>query len=213
VRAATTQRNLFETEPELPEGMRYVRELIAPVQERALLAELPALPFKEFEFHGFLGKRRVVSFGWRYGFDGSGLNKADDIPAFLLPVRQRAADFAGLPASALEHALVIEYGPGAAIGWRRDRPVFGDVVGISLLSPCTFRLRRKRDAKWERRSFTAEPRSAYLAVPRAANGSTASRRSTRCAIPSRSAALRQRRSERDFASVRAGRGRSRPVRL
>jgi alkylated DNA repair dioxygenase AlkB len=142
--------------------MRYAPELITPAQEQALLAELPGLPFKEFEFHGFLGKRRVVSFGWRYGFDGSGLNKADDIPAFLLPVRERAAAFAGLSASALEHALLIEYGPGAAIGWHRDRPVFGDVIGISLRSPCTFRLRRKAGAKWDRRSFTAAPRSTYL---------------------------------------------------
>jgi len=36
------------------------------------------------------------------------------------------------------------------------------VIGISLLSPCTFRLRRKAGAMWERRSFAAEPRSAYL---------------------------------------------------
>ncbi|HEU5273043.1 MAG TPA: alpha-ketoglutarate-dependent dioxygenase AlkB, partial [Xanthobacteraceae bacterium] len=74
----------------------------------------------------------------------------------------RAARFAGLDSSALEHALLIEYGPGAAIGWHRDRPQFGDVIGISLLSPCTFRLRRRGGAKWERRSIAAEPRSAYL---------------------------------------------------
>ena len=29
-------------------------------------------------------------------------------------------------------ALVTEYAPGAAIGWHRDRPVFADVVGVSL---------------------------------------------------------------------------------
>ena len=33
---------------------------------------------------------------------------------------------------------------------------------ISLLAPCTFRLRRKMGAKWERVSLVAEPRSAYL---------------------------------------------------
>jgi alkylated DNA repair dioxygenase AlkB len=42
-----------------------------------------------------------------------------------------------------EHALVIEYGSGAGIGWHRDKAVFGEVVGISLLSPCVFRMRRK----------------------------------------------------------------------
>jgi alkylated DNA repair dioxygenase AlkB len=64
--------------------------------------------------------------------------------------------------AALEHALVLEYTPGAAIGWHKDRPVFDDVIGISLLAPCTFRLRRKAGAKWERRSLVAAPRSAYL---------------------------------------------------
>ena len=158
----TKQRDLFESVPELPEGMRYAREIVSPGEEQMLLDELRKLPFKEFEFHGFLGKRRTVSFGWRYGFDGSGLARAEVIPAFLLPVRAHAATFAGLAPSDLEHALLIEYGPGAAIGWHKDRPVFGDVIGISLLSPCTFRLRRKAGSGWKRRSFMAEPRSAYL---------------------------------------------------
>jgi alkylated DNA repair dioxygenase AlkB len=69
---------------------------------------------------------------------------------------------AGIAPDDLPHALVTEYGPGATIGWHRDKGVFGDVIGISLLSPCVFRLRRKVGAKWERYSLTAEPRSAYL---------------------------------------------------
>jgi alkylated DNA repair dioxygenase AlkB len=142
--------------------MRYAPEVISREEEEALLDKLPALPFKQFEFHGFLGKRRVVSFGWRHDFNGGGLGKAGAIPEFLLPVRERAAHFAGLQPSALEHVLLIEYAPGASIGWHKDRPAFDDVIGISLLSPCTFRLRRKARAKWDRRSFTAEPRSAYL---------------------------------------------------
>jgi alkylated DNA repair dioxygenase AlkB len=162
VPAATIQRNLFETANELPEGMRYAPEVISREEEHTLLRELPALPFKEFEFHGFLGKRRVVSFGWRYDFNGGGLGRAGEIPEFLHPLRERAARFAGLEPASLEHTLVIEYTPGAAIGWHKDRPAFEDVIGISLLSPCTFRLRRKAGAKWERRSLTAEPRSAYL---------------------------------------------------
>jgi alkylated DNA repair dioxygenase AlkB len=156
------QKDLFETGSELPEGMRYAAGVLSRDEEQALLKEIPALPFKEFEFHGFLGKRRVVSFGWRYDFNGGGLGKAGEIPEFLLPARERAARFAGLAPAALEHALITEYKPGAAIGWHKDRPAFDDVIGVSLLSPCSFRLRRKAGAKWERRSFTAEPRSAYL---------------------------------------------------
>ncbi len=63
---ASLQASLFDSVPELPDGMRYAPELISPAEERALLQKLPALPFKEFEFHGFLGKRRTVSFGWHY---------------------------------------------------------------------------------------------------------------------------------------------------
>lgn len=149
------QRDLFETSrdsaSELPAGMRYAGELIPHDEEQRLVQAMAALPFKEFEFHGFLGKRRTVSFGWNYDFNGGGLKRAGEMPDFLLPVRARAARFAGLDSSALEHALLIEYGPGAAIGWHRDRPQFGDVIGISLLSPCTFRLRRRAEhdpEKW-----------------------------------------------------------------
>ena len=59
--------------------------------------------------------------------------------------------------------LVTEYCPGAGIGWHRDKAVFGQVVGVSLLSSCVFRLRRAvSKKKWERVNLAAEPRSAYL---------------------------------------------------
>jgi alkylated DNA repair dioxygenase AlkB len=58
--------------------------------------------------------------------------------------------------------LVTEYVPGAAIGWHRDKAVFGDVVGVSLVSACVFRIRRTSGTAWERNSFRLEPRSAYL---------------------------------------------------
>jgi alkylated DNA repair dioxygenase AlkB len=48
------------------------------------------------------------------------------------------------------------------MGWHKDRSVFGDVVGISLLSPCTFRLCVKTGQRWERRNLIAEPGSVYL---------------------------------------------------
>jgi alkylated DNA repair dioxygenase AlkB len=52
--------------------------------------------------------------------------------------------------------------PGAGIGWHRDKKMFGDIIGISLLAPCTFRLRLKKGSSWDRISFQANPRSAYL---------------------------------------------------
>ena len=154
--------DLFASPPALPEGFRYQREVIEREMETSLLERFGDLPFKEFEFHGYTGKRRVVSYGWQYDFAAAQLRKTDDIPEFLLPVREVAARFAGVQPRDLQHVLVTEYSPGAPIGWHRDKAIFGDVIGISLLSACTFRLRRKVGAKWERASIIAEPRSAYL---------------------------------------------------
>jgi alkylated DNA repair dioxygenase AlkB len=145
------------------EGFRYQAALISTSDEDALITRVRELPFREFEFHGYLGKRRVVSFGWQYDFSGGGaLRKANDIPEFLMPLREQAASFGGIDADALQHVLVTEYAPGAGIGWHRDKAVFGQVVGISLLAPCVLRFRRKVEGKWERVNVRAAPRSAYF---------------------------------------------------
>jgi hypothetical protein len=47
-------------------------------------------------FHGYLGNRRTVSFGWKYDYAGRVLRVSDDLPAFSLPLRDKAADLAGL---------------------------------------------------------------------------------------------------------------------
>jgi alkylated DNA repair dioxygenase AlkB len=166
-RATTSQFDFFRdasgAAPNLPEGFRYRPELIGPADEDALVARVRELPFREFEFHGYTGKRRVVSFGWHYDFSARHLLEADAIPDYLLALRASAAAFAGLEPGEFQHVLVTEYGPGAGIGWHRDKAVFGEVVGISLLAPCVLRLRRAAGAKkWERAKVEAAPRSAYL---------------------------------------------------
>jgi len=143
------------------EGFRYQRDLLNDADENALIPHLRTLPFREFEFHDYTGKRRVVSFGWKYDFSSAKLRKAEDIPEFLWPLRAQAASFAGLEPEAFQHALITEYGPGAGIGWHRDKAVFGEVVGISLLAECVLRFRRKAGPKWERLNVLTEPRSAY----------------------------------------------------
>src|SRR5688572_20106556 len=148
--------------PLLPDGFKYQPALISADDAQQLVGHVEALPFKEFEFHGYTGKRRVVSFGWRYDFNERRLHRTEDMPAFLMSLRVTAGRFAGVSPVQLQQVLVTEYPAGAAIGWHRDKDVFGDVIGISLLSPCVFRLRRAAGDTWERMSITAEPRSAYL---------------------------------------------------
>lgn len=157
------QLALFDAPDDLPAGMRCVHDLISADEERELASYIEMLPLKPFEFAGgFVGNRRVLSFGWRYDYNAQKLTPASDIPDQLMALRAKAAQFAGREAEAFQQALVTEYAPGAGIGWHKDKPMFGDIVGVSLLAPCKFRLRRKDGSRWERRTLDAAPRSAYL---------------------------------------------------
>jgi alkylated DNA repair dioxygenase AlkB len=159
---ATQLDLLDEPTADLPEGFVYRPDLVTPAEETELIDRFQTLDFKPFEFHGYFGNRRVVSFGWRYDFAASRVQSAPGIPEFLLPLRDQTAAFAGISPAAFEHALVTEYAAGAGIGWHRDRPVFDDIVGISLGAPCRFRFRRKQGARWQRAGIELMPRSAYL---------------------------------------------------
>jgi len=161
-KAAAQQPGLFELAPELPEGMAYRPEFVTPEEEAELAAWLAALAFEPFQFRGYEGRRQVVSFGWKYDFNRTRLEKADDLPPELAPLRARAAALAGHAPEEMQQVLINKYEPGAPIGWHRDRPVFAEVVGISLLAPCAFRMRRRTPQGFERRTITLAPRSAYL---------------------------------------------------
>jgi DNA oxidative demethylase len=157
--ARSRQAGLFDT---LPPGLAFQHDFVTTAEEVDLLARVGPLPFAPFQFHGWEGRRETVSFGWRYDFNDASVHPAPPIPDFLLPLRTRAAGFAGLEPAALEQALIIRYGVGAGIGWHRDRPVFDRVVGISLLSETVLRLRRRLDRGFERFPLHAPPRSVYL---------------------------------------------------
>jgi alkylated DNA repair dioxygenase AlkB len=158
-----SQPGLFSSEPSAnaPPGFRYWSDALTAAEEREWLTAIEALPFKPFEFHGYLGKRRIVSFGWRYDYSGRRLRESAPMPAFLLPLRERAAGIAGLAAETLQQALVTEYDAGVTIGWHRDKPMFEDVVALSFVSTCRLRLRRKRRTGWKRWAMEIAPRSLY----------------------------------------------------
>ena len=142
---------MFSGEQAMPEGFAYRQEVISAEEERYYIDRFALLPFAPFEFHGFQGRRRVVSFG-----------QATLLPDFLLRLRDRAAQVGGLAAESLQQVLVTEYAPGAPIGWHRDKPMFQDVVAISFRAPCLLRFRRRLHDGWERRSLDVMPRSAYV---------------------------------------------------
>jgi alkylated DNA repair dioxygenase AlkB len=164
VRAAlpTVQSDLFTAPTGLPEGFRYHPGVLSVEEEESLARELGELPFKPFDFHGYLANRQVVSFGYRYDYGSRSVVEAAPFPSFLVSLRRKVAEIFGRPAEAFRQVLINEYRPGAGIGWHRDKAQFDEVVGVSLLRPCTLRFRRKAGEMWSRASLTVEPRSAYL---------------------------------------------------
>jgi alkylated DNA repair dioxygenase AlkB len=153
----------FETRmPAMPGGFRYQENILSEEEEASLVASLDTLELKPFEFHGHLGNRRVTSFGLGYDYARRMVEPADALPWFLTGLRTKAAAFAGRSIEEFQQAGVNQYPPGAGIGWHKDKPQFGAIVGISLLAPATLRLRRASGKSWIRRSHELKPRSIYL---------------------------------------------------
>ena len=154
-------RALFD-ELVLPEGLRHADDFLTPEEERRLLDHFQTLEFHQIKMRGVVARRRVIQYGWKYNLENFKMTDGPPIPSFLIPVRDRAADFARLPAEQLSEALIMEYAPGATIGWHRDAPGFGVVVGISLGAAARFRFRRGKTGAWETTELRLEPRSIYV---------------------------------------------------
>ena len=155
-----TQADLF-AEPMLA-GIEYRPDFISRDEEAALIAQLNAMDLAPFRLHGWTGNRRTRSFGWRYDFDDASFTATEPIPDWLAPLRDKAAELAGVGPEDIAHALLARYDPGAGIGWHKDRSVFDRVVGVSLNSPATLRFRQRTPGGFRRFSLPVEPRSAYL---------------------------------------------------
>lgn len=146
----------------LVSGLAYRDELIDAAEEERLVAAIEQLDLSPFKFQGWTGKRLTRTFGWRYDFDDRSFAPVDPIPDWLVPLRDRAAAFGELEPDEFVHALVTRYDPGAGIGWHRDRPQFGTVVGVTLAGAATLRFRQRSGAGFRRANLSLRPRSAYL---------------------------------------------------
>jgi len=196
--------NLVTAQPDLfgdagLAGLSQAGGFVTPREEQMLIASIDAAELSPFRFHGWLGKRRTVSYGWRYDFDDASFAPAEAMPDWLLPLRTKAARFAGLQPGELVQALLIRYDPGAGIGWHRDRPVFEHVLGISLGAPATMRFRCRKPGGFDRASALLAPRSIYHLTGEARHDwehSIAAMEVTRWSITFRSLSARGRLHER-----------------
>jgi alkylated DNA repair dioxygenase AlkB len=158
--SSPTSGTLFPID-NLPEGLLYQPDFLSEVEEVDLINNFRELPFQAFDFHGYTAKRRVLEFGFEYDFTTRRATPTQNFPEFLSPVRERAAQFAGVSAADLVEGMVTEYSPGAPIGWHRDAPQFGTVIGISLASTSRMRFKPYK-AEGKPVALMLEPRSIYV---------------------------------------------------
>jgi alkylated DNA repair dioxygenase AlkB len=158
-----TQQSLFPVAGEVfAKGYAYEAEFLSAAEEAALIREIEQLPLAAAEYKEYHAKRRIVSYGGRYDYNANELRAGEPIAPFLLPLRARAAAWAGRKAEEFTHALVAEYSAGTQLGWHRDVPNFERVIGISLHGPARMRFRRYPPKPRERSVATElAPRSIY----------------------------------------------------
>lgn len=147
----------------MPEGLAYAPDFLSAAEERALLEGIATLDLREAKYKEYTARRRVASFGAGYDFDANELTPAPELAPFLLPLRERIAAWARIPAGDFGYALVAEYRPGTQLGWHRDVPQFEVVAGVSLGSAATMRFRRFPPRKASAvHALELAPRSAYV---------------------------------------------------
>jgi alkylated DNA repair dioxygenase AlkB len=145
----------------LPDGFEYRPDLLTAAEERAARARAAKLTYGAFKMRGFVARREVAYFGYAYGYDARAVKPGPPLPPFLVALRARAAALAELAPEALVMAVVIRYPAGAGIGWHRDAPAFGTVVGLSLGAPARLQL-REGGPGGERREVLLAPGSGYV---------------------------------------------------
>jgi alkylated DNA repair protein (DNA oxidative demethylase) len=147
---------------EEPEGLVYRPELLGVGEERRLLTTLESLRFDPIVIRGQAARRTARHYGLGYDYAARTPTPGEPVPGWLEPVRARAAELARFAPEELVEILVQRYPPGSTIGWHRDAPAFGTVIGVSLGGGARLRFQRgkgERRRVWE---VLVEPRSGYV---------------------------------------------------
>ena len=159
------QLALFDDPPAAPKvgGFRLVHEAISPALEDLLTEKVDAAPLTPFQFGQWEGKRLTANYGSAYDYQRARPIPAPPLPDWLIALRDRLAPQLERDPEPFVQGLLIRYDPGAGIGWHRDRPQYGEVIGLSLGAPVTLRLRRRlAGGGFERANVELAPRSLYL---------------------------------------------------
>lgn len=147
---------------EEPEGLVLKADVLSQREERSLVERFTSLHWDPIVIRGQAARRTARHFGVGYDYESRTPRPGEAMPDWLDPPRRAASALAGVPPDDLVEALIQRYPPGSTIGWHRDAPAFGIVVGLSLLGAARLRFqrgRRERRRVWEVR---LEPRSGYV---------------------------------------------------
>jgi alkylated DNA repair dioxygenase AlkB len=147
---------------EKPKGLIYRPEVLCVDEEAELLGELESLRFDPIVMHGQAAKRTARHFGLDYDYEARTPQPGEPVPNWLLPVRVRAAELGGVEPNELVEILVQRYPPGSTIGWHRDAPAFGTVVGVSIGGSSRLRFQRGKGEEQRVWEVLLEPRSGYV---------------------------------------------------
>jgi hypothetical protein len=85
-------------EPDLPDGFRYIPDVLSHAEEASFVQRFEKLPMKPFVFHGYLGKRRIFTFGHKYVFAGQEPRVDPSIPDYFRPLTDIASHISGVSA-------------------------------------------------------------------------------------------------------------------
>ena len=156
------QIGLF-TLPAVVPGLTLLEDAIDRASERAIADRIDDAPLAPFQFGPWTGKRLTANYGSAYDYQRARPTAAPELPDWIVRLRARVVPLLHRDQMAFRQALLIRYDPGAGIGWHRDRPQYGEIVGLSLSAPAVLRLRRRLPGGgFERRQVELPRRSAYL---------------------------------------------------
>lgn len=147
---------------EEPDGLLLRPEVISRQEETALLERFETLHWDAIVIRGQAARRTARHFGLSYDYEARTPEPGEAIPDWVEPPRRAAAEFAGVASEDLVEVLLQRYPAGSTIGWHRDAPAFGIVIGISLLGSVRLRFQRGRRAQRRTWEVALAPRSGYV---------------------------------------------------
>jgi alkylated DNA repair dioxygenase AlkB len=135
-------------------GLRYVSEYIDMSTHDELLDMVSGQTWMDVP-----GQRRMQFYGYTYDYASRSIKRSGTLPSWAARMADKIRRD-GLSPHTPAQLSVIEYAPGQGIFTHIDADVFGDVIIISLVSPCVMDFAdSESDAT---ASLLLEPRSALV---------------------------------------------------